>query len=38
MAITRTEDVFGGKPRIEGTRIGVRHVVSLALDAGHAPA
>jgi uncharacterized protein (DUF433 family) len=34
MTIVRDDDVLGGEPRIEGTRIGVRHVVSVALDAG----
>lgn len=34
MPITHNE-VLGGEPHIEGTRIGVRHVVALAIDGGH---
>jgi uncharacterized protein (DUF433 family) len=37
MSITHDE-VLGGEPRIEGTRIGVRHVVALTIDGGHTPA
>ena len=36
--IVRTDDVLGGEPRIEGTRVGVRHVSARVIDAGHAPA
>ena len=32
--IVSTEDTLSGKPRIEGTRIGVHHVVSLVVH-GH---
>jgi uncharacterized protein (DUF433 family) len=38
MAITTDEDVLGGEPRIEGTRVGVRHVAGTVVDAGHTPA
>lgn len=31
-SIVRTEGVLGGDPRIDGTRIGVHHVVPLILD------
>lgn len=30
--IVTTEEVLGGDPRIDGTRIGVHHVVPLVLD------
>lgn len=36
--ITATEDVLGGDPRLDGRRIGVRHVVELVLEAGKEPA
>lgn len=38
MTITRDDDVLGGEPRIEGTRVGVRHVASRVIDAGQSPA
>lgn len=38
MTITRDEDVLGGEPRIEGTRVGVRHVVARVIESGQAPA
>jgi uncharacterized protein (DUF433 family) len=31
-SIVRTESVLGGKPRIEGTRIGIHHVAPLVLE------
>jgi uncharacterized protein (DUF433 family) len=34
MTITRDEDVLGGEPRIDGTRIGVRHVAARVVDNG----
>ena len=37
MSIT-LDEVLGSEPRIEGTRIGVRHVVALTVDGGHTPA
>lgn len=36
--IVRTDDVLGGDPRIEGTRIGVLHVYELAIEGDHTPA
>jgi uncharacterized protein (DUF433 family) len=38
MTITHDEDVLGGEPRIDGTRIGVRHVAARVIDAGQSPA
>lgn len=38
MRIVRDEDVLGNEPRIEGTRIGVRHVAAKVIDAGYTPA
>lgn len=38
MSITRDEDVLGGEPRIDGTRIGVRHVAARVIDSGQSPA
>ncbi len=38
MAITTDEDVLGGEPRIEGTRIGVRHVAAKVIGGGRSPA
>lgn len=38
MSITRDEEVLGGEPRIDGTRIGVRHVAARAIDNGQSPA
>jgi uncharacterized protein (DUF433 family) len=38
MRITRDEDVLGGEPRIDGTRIGVRHVSARVIDNGQSPA
>ncbi|MFC4986892.1 DUF433 domain-containing protein [Saliphagus infecundisoli] len=38
MTITSDEEVLGGEPRIEGTRIAVRHVAGKVIDAGHPPA
>ncbi|WP_228546348.1 DUF433 domain-containing protein [Halegenticoccus tardaugens] len=36
--IVRTEDVLGGTPRIEGTRIGVIHIKERMVDADTDPA
>lgn len=36
--IVRTDDVLGGHPRIDGTRIGVLHVHELAVACDHDPA
>ena len=38
MSITRDENVLGGEPRIDGTRIGVRHVAARVIDGGQSPA
>lgn len=38
MAIVATEDVMGGKPRLEGRRISVLQVAELVLDYGEDPA
>lgn len=37
MSITHDEDVLGGEPRIEGTRIGVRHVATRVIDSDQSP-
>lgn len=37
MTITTDDDVLGVEPRIEGTRIGVRHVAERVIDGGHTP-
>ncbi len=38
MGITRDDEVLGGEPRIDGTRIGVRHVATTVIDSGRSPA
>ena len=38
MTITVDEGVLGGEPRIEGTRVAVRHVAGKVVDGGYAPA
>lgn len=38
MTIVREEDVLGGEPRIQGTRVGVRHVAEAVVDRGRSPA
>lgn len=38
MSIVRDDDVLGGEPRIEGTRVGVRHVATFVVDTGKSPA
>jgi uncharacterized protein (DUF433 family) len=38
LSITRDEDILGGEPRIDGTRVGVRHVATRAIDSGTTPA
>lgn len=38
MPIVRDDDVLGGEPRIEGTRVGVRHVAARIVDSGQSPA
>jgi uncharacterized protein (DUF433 family) len=38
MTIVRDPEILGGEPRIEGTRIGVRHVAARVIDTGRSPA
>ncbi|MGZ0747645.1 MULTISPECIES: DUF433 domain-containing protein [unclassified Haloparvum] len=38
MTITHDDDVLGGEPRIDETRVGVRHVAARVVDAGQSPA
>lgn len=38
MTITRDDDVLGGEPRIDETRVGVRHVAARVIDGGQSPA
>ena len=38
LSITHDDDVLGGEPRIDGTRIGVRHVAARVIDSGQTPA
>ena len=38
MNISRDEGVLGGEPRVEGTRIRVRHVAARVIDGGRSPA
>ena len=38
MTITRDDEVLGGEPRIQGTRIAVRHVSGLVIDSELTPA
>lgn len=38
MTIVRDDDVLGGEPRIDGTRVGVRHVVALVIEGNQSPA
>ncbi|MBX0296644.1 DUF433 domain-containing protein [Haloarcula nitratireducens] len=38
MNITHDEDNLGGEPRIDGTRIGVRHVAARVINSGQSPA
>jgi uncharacterized protein (DUF433 family) len=35
--IVRTNDVLGGDPRIDGTRVGVIHVYELVVRGDHTP-
>lgn len=36
--IVRTDDVLGGDPRIDGTRVGVLHVYELVVGGDHSAA
>lgn len=38
MTITRDDDVLGGEPRIDGSRVGVRHVATRVIDGEQSPA
>lgn len=38
MAIVSDNDVLGGEPRIDGTRVGVRHVAARVIDGGQSAA
>ena len=38
MTIVRDDEVLGGEPRVDGTRIGVRHVAERVIDSGQSPA
>lgn len=38
MSIVRDEAILGGEPRIDGTRIAVRHVASRAISGDQSPA
>jgi Uncharacterized conserved protein len=38
MSIARDDAILGGEPRIDGTRIGVRHVAARVVDGGQTPA
>lgn len=35
--VVRSDDVLGGAPRVEGTRIGVRHVKERVVDGDEDP-
>ncbi|MWV41031.1 DUF433 domain-containing protein [Natrialba sp. INN-245] len=36
--IVQTDDILGGEPRIDGTRVGVLDVYELVIDGGNPPA
>jgi uncharacterized protein (DUF433 family) len=38
MTVTRDEDILGGEPRIDKTRVGVRHVAARIVDSSQSPA
>jgi uncharacterized protein (DUF433 family) len=38
MTVTRDEDILGGEPRIDRTRVGIRHVAARVVDSGQSPA
>jgi len=38
MTITRDNDILDGEPRIDETRVGVRHVAARVIDSGQSPA
>lgn len=37
-AIVQSEDILGGEPRLDGTRIGVLDIYELVVDGGSSPA
>lgn len=38
MSIIRDDEILGGEPRIENTRVAVRHVAARVIDHGSSPA
>jgi uncharacterized protein (DUF433 family) len=38
MGIARDDAILGGEPRIDGTRVDVRHVAARVVDGGQTPA
>lgn len=36
--VVQTDDVLGGEPRLEGTRVGVLDIYELVVDGGYSPA
>ena len=38
MTIARDSEILGGEPRLEGTRIGVRHIAGRVVDLNQTPA
>jgi uncharacterized protein (DUF433 family) len=38
VTITSDPDVLGGEPRIDGTRVGVRHVATRVVEGDQTPA
>jgi uncharacterized protein (DUF433 family) len=38
MTVTRDDDVLSGEPRIDETRVGVRHAAARVIDSGQSPA
>jgi len=38
MPVTSDKRILGGEPRIEGSRIGVRHIAAKVVDGGNSPA
>ena len=38
MSIVHDDDILGGEPRVEDTRVGVRHIAARVIDAGQSPA
>ncbi len=38
ISIVHDDDILGGEPRVEGTRVRVRHIATRVIDAGQSPA